>query len=86
MGYMDPGNRATDPAGGSRFGYPLLWVIPLSGMMAIFLLILSARRDIVAGMDLATAQTPSVVLPFLYRRVFFGDFLGAHPNRVSIAP
>jgi manganese transport protein len=55
VGYMDPGNWATDLAGGARFGYSLLWVIMLSSLMAIFLQILSARLGIVTGMDLAQA-------------------------------
>jgi manganese transport protein len=55
VGYMDPGNWATDLAAGSAFGYSLLWVIMLSNLMAILLQILSARLGIVTGMDLAQA-------------------------------
>jgi manganese transport protein len=55
VGYMDPGNWATDLAGGARFGYQLLWVILLSNLMAILLQTLSARLGIVAGRDLAQA-------------------------------
>lgn len=55
VGYMDPGNWATDLAGGAQFGYSLLWVVMLSSVMAIFLQILSARLGIVTGMDLAQA-------------------------------
>src|SRR5690242_6646290 len=55
VGYMDPGNWATDLVGGSRFGYELLWVIVLSNAMAILLQTLSARLGIVAGRDLAQA-------------------------------
>jgi manganese transport protein len=55
VGYMDPGNWATDLAGGSAFGYSLLWVVMLSNLMAILLQILSARLGIVTGMDLAQA-------------------------------
>jgi manganese transport protein len=55
VGYMDPGNWATGLAGGSTFGYSLLWIIMLSNMMAILLQILSARLGIVTGMDLAQA-------------------------------
>ena len=55
VGYMDPGNWATDLAGGSRFGYQLVWVLVLSNAMAILLQTLSARLGIVAGMDLAQA-------------------------------
>uniref|UniRef100_UPI0035CAC564 Nramp family divalent metal transporter n=1 Tax=uncultured Sphingomonas sp. TaxID=158754 RepID=UPI0035CAC564 len=53
VGYMDPGNWGTDLAGGSQFGYTLLWVILASNLMAIFLQILCARLGIVTGRDLA---------------------------------
>ncbi|MGI4840278.1 MAG: Nramp family divalent metal transporter [Janthinobacterium lividum] len=55
VGYMDPGNWATDIAGGSRFGYLLLSIILLSNLMAILLQALAARLGIVTGMDLAQA-------------------------------
>ncbi len=55
VGYMDPGNWATDLAGGSAFGYTLLSVILLSNLMAILLQCLSARLGIVTGRDLAQA-------------------------------
>ncbi|HKK40781.1 MAG TPA: Nramp family divalent metal transporter [Bacteroidales bacterium] len=55
VGYMDPGNWATDLEGGSRFGYKLVWVILMSNMMAILLQTLSARLGIVTGKDLAQA-------------------------------
>ncbi|OAF15386.1 Nramp family divalent metal transporter [Bradyrhizobium neotropicale] len=55
VGYMDPGNWATDLAGGSRFGYTLLSVILLSNLMAILLQSLSARLGIVTDRDLAQA-------------------------------
>ncbi|MFA6546735.1 MAG: Nramp family divalent metal transporter [Limisphaerales bacterium] len=55
VGYMDPGNWATDLAGGSRFGYTLLSVILISNLMAILLQSLSARLGIVTGRDLAQA-------------------------------
>src|SRR5947208_1015867 len=53
VGYMDPGNWATDLAGGSKFGYTLLWVLVISNIMAILLQSLSARLGIVQGRDLA---------------------------------
>jgi manganese transport protein len=56
VGYMDPGNWATDLAGGSRFGYSLLWVLVMSNGMAILLQNLSARLGIVRGKDLAQAN------------------------------
>ena len=55
VGYMDPGNWATDIAGGSAFGYALLSVVLLSNLMAIVLQALSARLGIGAGLDLAQA-------------------------------
>ncbi|WP_448952407.1 Nramp family divalent metal transporter [Labrys neptuniae] len=55
VGYMDPGNWATDIAGGSKFGYTLLSVILLSNLMAIVLQALAARLGIVTGRDLAQA-------------------------------
>jgi manganese transport protein len=55
VGYMDPGNWATDLAGGSRYGYTLLSVIMISNLMAILLQALSARLGIVSGRDLAQA-------------------------------
>src|SRR5215204_4003271 len=55
VGYMDPGNWATDLEGGARFGYQLLWVLVLSNFMAILLQTLSARLGIVTGRDLAQA-------------------------------
>jgi manganese transport protein len=55
VGYMDPGNWATDLEGGARFGYQLLWVLMLSNAMAILLQTLSARFGIVSGRDLAQA-------------------------------
>ena len=53
VGYMDPGNWATDLQAGAEFKYTLLWVIGLSSMMAIFLQIIAARLGIVTGRDLA---------------------------------
>src|SRR6476660_6895929 len=56
VGYMDPGNWATDLAGGSKFGYSLLWVLLMSNLMALLLQSLSARLGIVRGRDLAQAN------------------------------
>lgn len=56
VGYMDPGNWATDLAGGSKFGYALLWVLLMSNIMALLLQSLSARLGIVRGRDLAQAN------------------------------
>ncbi len=55
VGYMDPGNWATDLGGGSKFGYTLLSVILISNLMAMLLQALSAKLGIVAGRDLAQA-------------------------------
>ncbi len=68
VGYMDPGNWATDLAGGARFGYALLSMIMLSNFMAILLQALAARLGIASGRDLAQAcrysysRTTTIVL------------------------
>lgn len=56
VGYMDPGNWATDLAGGSKFGYQLIWVLLMSNLIALLLQSLSARLGIVRGLDLAQAS------------------------------
>src|SRR5437867_2786855 len=56
VGYMDPGNWATDIAGGSKFGYALIWVLVMSNLMALLLQGLSARLGVVRGQDLAQAS------------------------------
>lgn len=69
VGYMDPGNWATDLAGGSQFGYKLLWVLVMSNIMALLLQSLSARLGIVARRDLAQASRetyPTGINYFLY--------------------
>ncbi len=55
VGYMDPGNWATDLEGGARFGYQLIWILLMSNLMAVLLQTLSARLGLVAGRDLAQA-------------------------------
>jgi manganese transport protein len=65
VGYMDPGNWATDLQGGAQFGYRLLSVIMISNLMAILLQHLSAKLGIATGRDLAQAcrdhySTPTV--------------------------
>ncbi len=55
VGYMDPGNWATDLGGGSQFGYTLLSAVLVSSLMAIFLQALSAKLGIATGRDLAQA-------------------------------
>jgi manganese transport protein len=69
VGYMDPGNWATDLAGGSKYGYGLIWVLLMSNMIALLLQSLSARLGIVRGRDLAQASRetyPKYVNYFLY--------------------
>src|SRR5437763_3405449 len=64
VGYMDPGNWATDLEGGAKFGYRLLWVLVLSNLMALLLQTLSTRLGIVTRLDLAQAcrdEYPRVV-------------------------
>src|SRR5579864_9059212 len=63
VGYMDPGNWATDLAGGARYGYLLLSVVMLSNLMAILLQALSARLGIASGRDLAQACRDSYSRP-----------------------
>src|ERR1700743_733689 len=59
VGYMDPGNWATDIAGGSAFGYRLIWVLFFSNLIALLLQSLSARLGIVRGLDLAQVSKHS---------------------------
>jgi len=63
VGYMDPGNWATDLAGGARYGYTLLSVIMVSNFMAILLQALAARLGIASGRDLAQACRDSFSRP-----------------------
>jgi manganese transport protein len=69
VGYMDPGNWATDIAGGSQFGYSLIWVLVMSNLIALLLQSHCARLGVVAGKDLAQASResyPRFVNFFLY--------------------
>jgi manganese transport protein len=69
VGYMDPGNWATDLAGGSKFGYTLIWVLLMSNIMALVLQSLSTRLGIVRGRDLAQSNHEAFPRPvnfFLY--------------------
>ncbi len=66
VGYMDPGNWATDIEAGSRFGYRLLWVLVVSNLLAILLQTLSARLGIVTGRDLAQACREAYPRPVSY--------------------
>ncbi|MCH5686412.1 Nramp family divalent metal transporter [Niabella sp. W65] len=72
VGYMDPGNWATDLAGGSQFGYSLLWVLVMSNLMALLLQSLSARLGIVRNRDLAQANRETYlkrsILLYIYWR------------------
>src|SRR5919202_3552407 len=63
VGYMDPGNWATDLAGGARYGYALLSVIMISNLMAILLQALALRLGIASGRDLAQACRDSYSRP-----------------------
>ena len=63
VGYMDPGNWATDLAGGAQYGYALLSVIMISNLMAILLQALAARLGIASGRDLAQACRDSYSRP-----------------------
>ena len=66
VGYMDPGNWATDLEGGARFGYQLIWVLLMSNLMAVLLQTLSARMGIVTGRDLAQACSDNYPKPVAY--------------------
>ena len=73
VGYMDPGNWATDLAGGSSFGYTLLSVILLANLTAILLQTLSARLGVVTGMDLAQACRAYYSRPASYGLWFMAE-------------
>jgi manganese transport protein len=66
VGYMDPGNWATDLEGGARFSYQLLWVLLMSNLMAVLLQTLSARMGVVSGKDLAQACRDNYPRPVTY--------------------
>jgi manganese transport protein len=70
VGYMDPGNWATDIAGGSQFGYTLIWVLLMSNVMALLLQSLSARLGIVTQRDLAQASRETYA-PFVNYILYF---------------
>ncbi len=70
VGYMDPGNWATDIAGGSQFGYALIWVLLMSNLMALLLQSLSARLGIVTQRDLAQASRETYS-PFINYILYF---------------
>ncbi|MBL0335042.1 MAG: Nramp family divalent metal transporter [Chitinophagaceae bacterium] len=70
VGYMDPGNWATDLQGGSQFGYSLIWVLLMSNLMALLLQSLSARLGIVRGRDLAQANRETY--PRMLNYVLYG--------------
>jgi len=70
VGYMDPGNWATDLAGGSQFGYTLIWVLLMSNLMALLLQSLSARLGIVTQRDLAQASRETYS-PFINYILYF---------------
>lgn len=73
VGYMDPGNWATDIAGGSQFGYSLLWVLLMSNIMALLLQSLSARLGIVTQRDLAQASRETYSKPINYILYFLAE-------------
>ena len=73
VGYMDPGNWATDLAGGSKFGYTLIWVLLMSNLMALLLQGLSARLGIVRGRDLAQANREAYPRPVNFVLYIFAE-------------
>jgi manganese transport protein len=66
VGYLDPGNWATDLEGGARFGYQLLWLLLLSNLLAMLLQNLCARLGLVTGLDLAQACRAAYPRPVVY--------------------
>ena len=81
VGYMDPGNWATDIAGGSQFGYALLWVLLMSNIMALLLQSLCSRLGIVRGVDLAQAsrETYPSFVNFINLLFYAGTFVNFIP-------
>ena len=87
VGYMDPGNWATDIDAGARFGYKLLWVILVSNMIAILLQTLAAKLGIATGKDLAQNSRDRFSKPVNYGLWFtaemamiatdFAEFMGS---------
>ncbi len=75
VGYMDPGNWATDLAGGASFGYSLLFVILLSNCIAMLLQYLSAKLGIVTGKDLAQACSENYPKPVGYFLWFMAEIM-----------
>ncbi len=73
VGYMDPGNWATDIAGGSQFGYTLIWVLLMSNMMALLLQSLSARLGVVRQLDLAQASRATYSSPINFVLWFLAE-------------
>lgn len=73
VGYMDPGNWATDIAAGSKFGYTLIWVLLMSNLMAILLQSLCTRLGIVYGRDLAQASKDSYSKPTNFVLYFLAE-------------
>jgi manganese transport protein len=73
VGYMDPGNWATDIAGGSQFGYALIWVLLMSNVMALLLQSLSVRLGIVRGRDLAQSCRESYPAGINYILYFLAE-------------
>ena len=87
---MDPGNWATDLAGGSRFGYRLLWVLLLSNAIALVLQTLSARLGLVTGKTLAehcreTYSRRVAIALWLFAAGAAPSLLG-HRHRVELRP
>src|SRR5580692_9869280 len=66
VGYMDPGNWATDIGGGSRFGYTLLSVVVLSSVLGMLLQALSLRLGVASGCDLAEVLGTAIALQLLF--------------------
>jgi manganese transport protein len=82
VGYMDPGNWATDIEGGARFGYMLIWVLLMSNIMALVLQTLCARLGIATGLDLAQGCRRE----YRGRSIFFSGYSPRWPSPPRISP
>src|SRR5688572_11386039 len=84
VGYMDPGNWATDLAGGSKFGYTLIWVLLMSNIMALLLQSLSARLGIVRKRDLAQANRETYPKPINFMLYILAEIAIAATDLVEV--
>lgn len=84
VGYMDPGNWATDIAGGAKFGYALIWVLVMSNLIALLLQSLSARLGIVRKLDLAQASRKEFPKPINLALYFLAEIAIASTDLAEV--